>query len=233
MPLRGHSLSLWWHSLLPWQHACIPGLGTPSSEWDRFRGVWLWGWKPLFRHWRYWKIANVGRKSDLWEEDGIICISAYDKFTSIEKALNNLLLMGILRADHVFKMREANICFVSETSKSLICLDNSTFQDGNSSEFVLLTLPRAQAETTEPGHASVPQAMPTFLLRGAARCRFGLFRCNNSHWASDPLQARSARRGMPAVRGHQGGGCPPRNGGTVADIGTEHKMPSCPWKTTS
>lgn len=141
--------------------------------------------------------------------------------------------MGILHADHTFNTREGNICFVSETSKSLICLDNSTFQVGNSSEFVLLTLPRAQAEMTEPGQASAPQAMPTFLLCTATHCQFGLFRCSNSHWVSDPLQARSARRGMPAVREHRGGGCPLRNRGTAADIGTEHKLLSCSWKRTS
>lgn len=180
----------------------------------------LWG---LFSHWWYWKIANVGRKMT-WEKKMELWAEVRtSKFISTEKALSNLLLIGLLHVVHAFKMREGihlffgNICFISETSKALNCLDNSTCQDGNSFE-VLCSRPfpePALGERSQEKQACL-QAVPTFLLYRAARCQYGLFRCSNSHRLSALLQAGSARRMIPALTGHRGGGWLVRNSDTAA-----------------
>ena len=158
------------------------------------------------------KNSKSSKKNDLWKADGITCRGTYFKFTSTEKALSNLLLMGFLHVGHAFKMREGihlfpgNICFISETSKSLNCLDNSTCQGGNSFE-ILCSRPLPEPGSGEESQEKQAflQAVPAFLLYRVAICQFGLFRHSNSRWVSDPLQAGSARRMIPALTEHWGG----------------------------
>jgi len=94
----------------------------------------------------------------------------YLRFTLTEKALSNLLLIGVLYVVHALKMREGinlflgNMHFISETSRSLNCLDNSTCHDGSSFE-VLCSPP-----FLEPGLGEQSQAKQAFLQF----CRTGL-----------------------------------------------------------
>lgn len=166
------------------------------------------------------------------------------KYFKIYLGLSSLLLIGLLHVVHAFKMREeihlflGNTCFISQTSKALNCLDNSTCQDGNSFE-VLCSRPFPEpglGEQSQEKQAFL-QAVPMFLLYRAAGCQFGLFRCSKSHQVSDLLQAGSARRMIPAhtergtaLEKRRCCSCLHRRN---MQIGTGPKMLPCSWKRTS
>lgn len=177
------------------------------------------------------KNSKCSKKNDLWKElSTALCTS---KFTSAEKAVGNLLLIGQYYkvgqqykklVVHAFKMREGihlffgNTCFISETSKSLNCLDNGTCQNGNSFE-VLCSSPFLELGLGEQSwkKQGFLQVVLSFLLYRAAVCQFGVFRSNN-FTGCQTLCKQGPQEGwmMPALTEHWGGGCFLRNRNTAA-----------------